>query len=291
MLFALALETKHHVGVTLLWIATTLVVTLVVQLIVHGTISRIVRRIVRPHYHQSQIEERKREDTLVSIFKTASSLVLWLIAIVVVLSEAHVNIAALLTGAGLIGVILGLGAQSTIKSYLAGIFIITENQYRVGDVITLNGIGITDGISGVVEDITIRITRLRDLDGNLHIITNGTANVITNRTFRFANINIDLNIGYDADIAKVESVINEVGATMAEDPNWQDAISEPIKFLRVDSFNESSVTIKSVGKVKAGSQWDVAGEFRRRILKAFALHKLEFQFPQVVVHTNKPTKS
>jgi len=283
MLFALMVTTRRNIGEILLRIAVTVIITLIVQLIVHATIGRIVRRLVHPHYHKSEIDERKREDTLISIFRTASSLVLWLVAIVIVLSEARVNIAALLTGAGLIGVILGLGAQNTIKSYLAGIFIIAENQYRVGDIITLNGLGITDGISGVVEDISIRITKLRDQDGNLHIVTNGTAGVITNRTFRYSGINIDLNVSYEADVSKIEATINEIGTTMAADPNWKDAISEPIKFLRVSSFNESSVTIKSVGKVKAGMQWDVAGEFRRRIMEAFKSAHIGIQYPQLVV--------
>jgi len=147
-------------------------------------------------------------------------------------------------------VVLGLGAQSTIKSYLAGLFIILENQYRVGDIITLNGLGIQDGVSGVVEDISIRITKLRDLDGNLHIVSNGTAQVITNRTFQYAKVNIDVPVSYDADIDKVQKVIDETGTAMASDEAWQKLILEPIKFLRVDSFNDFSV-----GRCAVGCRW------------------------------------
>lgn len=288
MQFASLLETRRSVGEILLAISITLLVTLIVQAVVHNFISRIVRRLVRRHYHQSAIEERKRENTLISIFRTASSLLLWIIAIIVMLAQARVNLAALLTGAGLIGVVLGLGAQSTIKSYLAGIFIITENQYRVGDVITLSGVGTPDGVSGVVEDITIRITKLRDIDGNLHIITNGTAGVITNKTFRSANVNVDLNVGYDADVDKIEKVVNDIGTKLATDEKWHDSTIEPIKFVGVSSFNESSVTVKSVGKVKAGSQWDMANDFRKRIMKAFTANHIDIQYPQVVVHQKKP---
>lgn len=289
MPFALlnSFESRHTIGTALLAIAATIMITLVVQVALRIIITKVVRRIVRPHYHQSKADERKREDTLISIFDTATALVLWIIAIILILWEAHVNIAALLTGAGLIGVIIGLGAQSTIKSYLAGIFIITENQYRVGDVITLNGIGVNDGISGVVEDISIRITKLRDADGNLHIVNNGMANVITNRTYQFAAVNIDLNVSYDADVDKLETVLNEIGAQQAGDPLWSDAITEPIKFLRVNAFTESAAVVRVSGKVRAGSQWDVAGDYRKRVLHSLAKAHLSVQLPQLVVQQQK----
>lgn len=271
-------------------VLVTIAVAAVVQLMVLTLISGIIRRVVRPHYHGSEVEEKKREDTLISIFRTATAAVVWLCTGIIVLAEFHVNVTTLVTSAGLIGVILGLGAQSTIKSYLAGLFIITEDQYRVGDIITLDGLGVSGGVSGVVEDISIRITKLRDLDGNLHIITNGTADVITNRTFQYANVNIDVNVSYEADVNKVEAVINEVGAKLAMDPQWKEKVAEPIQFIRVDGFNDSSVTIKSIGKVRPGSQWDVAGEFRRRLLPAFKAAKIDIPYPQLVVRDAKKGK-
>lgn len=254
-----------------------------VQLVLRETIGRIVRRLVKSHKYETLVEEQKREDTLIGIFRTTNAAVLWIIGVIIILSELHVNLAALVTGAGLIGVVVGLGAQNVIKDYLAGLFIIIENQYRVGDIITLNGLGIQDGVSGVVEDISIRITKLRDLDGNLHFVRNGLAGVISNRTFSYANINLDLAVSYAADIDVVEKVINATGGAMAADELWRELFVEPIQFLRVESFNESSVTIKSLGRVRPGSQWEVSGEFRRRIKKAFEKHGFEVPFPQVVV--------
>lgn len=265
-------------------IVITIVITFIIQSILHATIGRVVRRAVRSHKYESKAEEKKREDTLIRIFRTASAFMLWLVAIIVILAELNVNIAALLTGAGLIGVVAGIAAQNVIKNYLAGLYIIMENQYRVGDIITLSDIGGTNGTSGVVEDISIRATRLRDLDGTLHIVTNGTAAVITNRTFQYASPVLDIGVSYDADIDQVEKVINEVGQAMQKDAKWQDVILEPIQFLRVDSFNDSSVTVKAVGKVKPGEQWGVAGEFRRRVKQAFDKAGIEIPFPQVVVH-------
>lgn len=265
-------------------IVTTIVVIAVVQLIVRESIVPIVRRVVKRHPHQSKIEEQKREDTLVSIFRTASGTVLWTLGAVIILTELHVNLSALLTGAGLVGVIVGLGAQNVIKDYLAGIYIIAENQYRVGDIVMLEGTGATGGVAGVVEEITIRITKLRDLDGNLHFVRNGLAAVITNMSFQFANVNVDLRVGYDSDIDQVEEIVNEVGAKLALDPKWQDATIEPVQFLRLDSFADSYVVVKAVGKVRPASQWDIAAQFRRRIKKAFEEHGIDIPMPQVVVH-------
>jgi len=229
---------------------------------------KIVRRVVRSHHYKNKHEEKQREDTLVAIFNTAGAVFLWVIGIIVILTILRVNVAALLTGAGLIGIVVAVGAQSTVKDYLAGIFIILENQYRVGDVITLGP------VSGVVEGVTIRITKLRDMDGTIHFVPNGQITIVSNQTFGYANVNLDINVSYDSDVKKVQQVINEVGETLAHDTEWKESILEPIEFLRVNSFSESGVALKALGKVMPGSQWDVAGEFRKRLKVAFEKHHI-----------------
>lgn len=271
-------------------VAATIITATVLQIIVRHTIGRIVQRAVGGYKHvgktySTKIDEEKREHTLTALFRTATAVVIWTVAIVIILWQLQVNLAALMTGAGLIGIVVGFGAQQAIRDFLAGIFILVENQYRVGDIVTLRTAG-TD-VSGVVEDITIRITRLRDLDGNLHIVQNGAANIVTNRTFDYANVNIDIGVAYDSDVDHVEKTMNRVGADMAADDTWREHIVEPIKFLRVDNFDESSVRIKALGKVVPAMQWDVAGEFRRRIKKAFEKEGITIPFPQVVVHKPK----
>lgn len=266
-------------------IAAVIVTATIAQLILRESLTLVVRKIVRGHKFNSPLDEEKRENTLVTIFRTALAVTIWAIATVTILWQLDVNIAALLTGAGLVGIILGFGAQSAIRDFLAGIFIITENQYRVGDIVTLRAAG-TD-VSGVVEDITIRITRLRDLDGNLHIVQNGAANIITNRSFGFANVNVDVGVAYEADVNKVEKIMNKVGQDMKADQAWAGVIVEPIQFLRVDGFDDSSVRIKALGKVEPAMQWDVAGEFRRRLKKAFEKNDISIPFSQVVVHQAK----
>ena len=266
-------------------IILTILVIIGVQLILRDSIGRIVERAVRGHKYTSLTEERKREDTLTKIFRTAIAVILWTVGVVVILGELNVNIAALVTGAGVVGVVVGLGAQSAIKDFLAGIFVIMENQYRVGDIVSFSASGAN--VAGVVEDITIRITRLRDLDGNTHIVPNGSAGIVSNLSFGFANVNIDVNVGYDADIDKVEHIINEVGEKMVAEEPWKEDIIEPIKFLRIDSFGDSAVVVKALGKVKPGTQWDAAGSFRRRLKTAFDKHGIEIPLPQIVVHQRK----
>lgn len=267
----------------LVQILLTIIVTLLVQLLMRAPIEQLVRRAIRSHRYVSKEEERKREDTLITVFHTAGSVIMWIIAIIIILVQLHVNFAGLLTGAGLIGVIVGVGAQGAIRDFLAGIFIILENQYRVGDIVTFSA-GVAGGVSGVVEDITVRITKLRDLDGNLHIVPNGSVGVITNMTFQYANVNIDIPVSYTSDIDTIKKIINEVGIDLAGDEQLGPDVIEAVQFLRVDSFDASVMMIKALGKVKAGTQWDVAGEFRRRIKLAFDKHRVDIPYPQVVVH-------
>jgi len=263
-------------------IVLTIIGVLIIQLILRKVLERLVRGVVKGHRYASKTDERKREDTLIRIFRTLSAVALWTIAIIVILSELQVHIAALLTGAGLVGVIVGMGAQNVIKDYLAGILIIMENQYRVGDIVQLYANG--SNVAGVVEDVSIRATRLRDLDGNLHIVPNGSAGIITNMSLQFAQVNVDIGVSYETDIDKVEKIINDIGDNMIKEKPWSDNIIEPIQFLRLDQFGDSSITIKSVGKVKPATQWDTAGEFRRRLKKAFEKHDIEIPFPQIVIH-------
>ena len=192
---------------------------------------------------------------------------------------------ALATGAGLLGAIIGFGAQDSIRNILSGIFIIAENQYRIGDIVSLRVA--SKDVSGTVEDVSIRITRLRDLDGNTHIIPNGSIMVTSNLSFDFANVNIDVGVGYEADIDHVEKVINMVGKKLAEDEQWKQHIFEPIQFLRVDAFDESSVRVKALGKVEPAQQWGVAGEYRRRLKKAFEKESIKIPYNQVVIREGK----
>ena len=201
-----------------------------------------------------------------------------------ILSELGVDIGPLLAGAGIAGVALGFGAQSMVEDYLSGMFIILENQFRVGDVVRINN---EDRISGVVEHITVRQTVLRDLDGMVHHIPNGEIKVATNMTMEYSSINLDVGVGYDTDIDKLEKLVNEVGIELLKDTDWKDKIIEAPKFERVDEFGDSAIIIKILGTTQPMEQWKVTGELRRRLKKAFDKNNIEIPFPQRTIHKAK----
>jgi small conductance mechanosensitive channel len=244
-------------------------------------VSRIVRRAMRREGFSTKREAKQREDTLVGIISTAVKVAAWLMGFMLIAQNIGIEIGPLLAGASIAGVALGFGTQSLVKDLLSGLFIIIENQYRVGDIVTIAG------VSGQVQIINMRQTVLRDLDGNVHHIPNGLVEVATNMSSEFSRINLNVGVSYDTDIDKAEKVINEVGAALAADPKWESSIELAPKFERIDAFNENSVTLKILGQVKSAKQWDVAGELRRRIKKAFDKNGIEIPFPQVVVHQKR----
>jgi small-conductance mechanosensitive channel len=277
-------------SIPIVQIVIVIIITYALHRFTGVLVTNFVHRILARHDFETMSDRSKQEDTLKAIFRTAISLIIFLTAIAVILGILHVNIAQIATGAGFVGIIIGIGAQTTIRDYLAGIFILTENQYRVGDIITLAGGGVGAPTSGVIEDISLRITKLRDLDGALHIIRNGEASIVTNRTYKYSSVVIDVGVAYDSDIDLVEKIMNDVGKHMLRDPELAKVIIEPIKFLRVDAFGGSAVTIKTLGKVIPSKQWDIAGEYRRRLLTAFNEKGVEIAFPQIVVHNAKTKK-
>lgn len=264
---------------------TILILIYVVRKFAMVVVGRLVRRAIKSHHYQSHTEERQREDTLTSVINTTIRVGLYVLAGLMLLGEAGVNIAPLLAGAGVVGVALGFGAQSVVKDFLSGAFIIIENQYRVGDVVSINGT-----VSGMVEKISLRETVLRDLDGMVHHIPNGYVEYATNMTMEYANVNLDIGVGYDTDLDKLELLINEVGSELAKDDTWRTRIFDAPSMLRVDNFGDSAIVVKITGKTAPMKQWEVTGELRKRLKKAFDKAGIEIPFPQRTLHEYKPAK-
>lgn len=245
-------------------------------------IDRIIRKIVPPNrYGGSKQAELKREDTLIRITHGTMQVVLWILVLLLVLSEVGINIAPLVAAAGVAGLAFGFGGQYLIRDLISGFFIILENQYRIGDVVCF------DKTCGLVEDITLRASILRDLDGTVHHVPHGSIERVSNLTKQFARVNINLGISYNADLEKVIDVINTTGAELAEDEKWKEHILKKIQFERVDDFADSAVIVKVLGDTAPIMQWAVAGEFRKRIKIAFDKAGIEIPFPQRVVHVEK----
>jgi small conductance mechanosensitive channel len=196
-----------------------------------------------------------------------------------ILSEAGVAIGPLLAAAGIAGIAFGFGGQYLIRDIISGLFITLENQYRIGDVVCF------DGTCGLVEDITLRMTTLRNLDGTVHHIPHGEIKTVSNLTKHYARVNLNVGVSYGSNLEHVIEVVNRVGRELAEDPAWKEHVTKAPQFLRVDDFADSAVIIKILGETKPIKQWDVTGELRKRLKIAFDKEGIEIPFPQRVVHT------
>jgi small conductance mechanosensitive channel len=195
-----------------------------------------------------------------------------------ILSELQIDIAPILAGAGVVGIAIGFGAQSLVKDLVAGLFIIIENQYRVGDVVRIAD------VAGIVESINLIKTVLRDLDGVVHIVLNGEIRVASNFTKDWSRVNLNVSVAYGEDLDHVISVINRVGKELAEDPEWAPLILKAPQVLRVDNLGDSGVEIKILGDTKPIRQWDVMGELRRRLKNAFDKEGIEIPWPHTKVY-------
>jgi small-conductance mechanosensitive channel len=198
-----------------------------------------------------------------------------------ILEEGGVKIGPILAGAGIVGLAFGFGGQYLIRDIITGLFIIIENQYRIGDVINIDATG------GLVEDISLRVTTLRDLDGTVHHIPHGEIKKVANLSKGWARVNLDLGVSYSANMEHVIEVVNRTGKELAEDPLYKDSIISPPKFLRVNDFADSAVIIKVLGDTKPLKQWEITGEFRKRIKVAFDNEGISIPFPQRVIHQAK----
>ncbi len=243
----------------------------------------IVRRsVTRTKYKESKGEMEKRTNTLLAIFQGVGRVFIVIVAIMMVLSEVGIAVAPILAGFGIVGIALGFGAQYLIRDLIAGIFIILENQYRVGDVARVAD------VAGLVEEVTLRKTVLRDLDGIVHHVPNGEIKIASNFTRHFGRVNLNVSVAYDTDLDHAISVINRVGKELAEDEKWRKVIKSPPQALRVDNLGDSGIDIKILGDVEPIRQWDVMGELRLRLKKAFDAEGIEIPWPHTKVYFGNP---
>lgn len=252
--------------------------------ILHKIFRAIIEKTVRMAVvddGRSADSEKKREDTLIQVFSTTLKIAVLTLAVLMVLQEFGMQIGPILAGAGIVGLAFGFGGQYLIRDIISGLFIILENQYRVGDVVRF------DNIRGTVEEITLRKTTLRDIDGTVHHIPHGEIKTVSNFSKNFACVNLNIGVAYDSDIEKVIGIVNRIGKNLAEDPEWKEAILKAPYFLRVDELADSSVVIKILGDTIPHKQWEVMGEMRKRLLIEFRKEGIEIPFPQRVVHQAK----
>ncbi|MBK8809045.1 MAG: mechanosensitive ion channel family protein [Bacteroidales bacterium] len=255
--------------------------TFVLQKILKKVIEKGIRVAIVPGKYVSKLAEMKREDTLIRIFNGFTNVTLYTISVLMILSEIGLKTGPILAGAGIVGLAVGFGGQYLIRDVIAGLFIIIENQYRVGDVVNFDGTG------GLVEDITLRMTTIRDLDGTVHHVPHGEIKKVSNLSKYFSRVNLNIGIAYDSDLEHVIAVVNRVGEDLANDVLWKEFIIKAPAFLRVDDFADSAIIIKILGETQPIKQWDVCGELRMRLKIAFDKEGISIPFPQRVVHYPK----
>jgi small conductance mechanosensitive channel len=227
----------------------------------------------------SAIEVQKRMDTLDELGANVVRSFVVLIAGVMVLSALDLDVGPAIAGLGVVGIAVGFGAQSLVRDYLNGALILIENQYSKGDVVSIAG------VSGSVEDFSLRRTTLRDLDGVVHTVPNGEVKVASNRTRTWARINQNVTVAFGTDIDKAITVVDELGRQMHDDPIWKRRILEPPRVERVESIEERGITLKILGTVRASEQWAAGGEFRKLLLEAFARNGIQLPRPPQVIVT------
>ena len=249
----------------------------------HGIIKALLDREATEGTAQelSAIEVRKRIDTLDLLGRNVIRFLVFVIAALMILREFGLDIGPAVAGLGVVGIAVGFGAQSLVRDYLNGALILVENQFSKGDVVSVAG------VTGTVEDFSLRRTTLRDLDGIVHTVPNGEIKVASNRTRTWARINQNVMVAFGTDIDKAIGVVDGVGREMANDPVWKRRVLEPPRVERVESIDEMGITLKILGSVRASEQWAAAGEFRKRLLAAFAENGIEIPRPHRVVFTGE----
>lgn len=269
---------KNEAFQTLLRIVGVLLVALVLTWLMRRGVRRMESRVAQ---ETTPLRQLKRTQTLTKVMTSAGTVVLWTIAGIYVVSLIGFNLAPLLAGVGVIGLAIGFGAQNLVKDIVTGFFMLFEDQYGVGDIIEINQVA-----SGKVEELTLRVTGLRSIDGTMHYIANGDITHVANRSKDWARAVIDVGVAYKEDPSKVRTILNGVSETAWTDGSEfaRKLYAEP-EVLGVELLGEYEVVWRVLADTKPGKQWEVAREMRERIKVAFDEHGVEIPFPHRVMVT------
>jgi len=256
-----------------------IIVAILLYFICRWIIPSIMKKSVAHRMSDEAEEEiQKRADTLSSILVKIAAIIIAVIAVVTILPEFGVNIATLIAGIGVGGLAIAFAAQNLVRDFITGFFIILEDQYRIGDVVSIAG------VAGAVEEIGLRRTVLRGVDGHVHSVPNGKVDISSNMTKKYSRVDLNISVGYNENLKRVIDTINRICTEMAEDPQWkEDFISTP-SVLRVDKLGDSGIDIKILGDTKPSRQWPVMGELRLRLKDTFDNEGIEIPWPHTKVY-------
>ncbi len=259
------------------------VVRIVLILVVAWVLQALSRRLIRIFRtyvsRRTGGDEIARIETLARVFRNAAGVVILIVAGTLILGEVGISVAPILATAGVAGVAIGFGAQSLIKDYFNGFFLLLDDQVREGDVVEVAGKG------GLVEEVTLRYVRLRDMQGHVHYIPNGEIKLVTNRTREFATPVIEIGIAYREDPDEALQIMREVAAGMRTDVDWRERIADDLEVIGVERWADSAVVLRArVRVVPPIQQWNVRREYLKRLKKAFDARGIEIPFPHLTLY-------
>lgn len=254
-----------------------------VILFIAWVLLRLSRRLIRMFRlymggRATDPEDQRRIDTLARVFRYITTVIISLVAGMLALSELGISIAPILGAAGVVGLAVGFGAQSLIKDFFTGFFLLLENQIRQGDVVEVGG------KTGIVEEVTLRYLRLRDFEGSVHYVPNGLITTVTNRSRGFAQALVEVGVAYRENVDEAFDAMREVGAAMRNCPEFADKILDDLEIVGVERWDTSAVALRCRFKVKPLEQWVVRREFLRRLKTAFEARGIEIPYPHLTLY-------
>jgi len=263
----------------------TIIVAIILLVVGDKVVDRLTRRLIyRTHRTMHRKDIEKRQNTLAGLMTALWRILVISIAVYTIITKLipDVSLQPLFASAGVIGVAIGFGSQSLVKDFLSGLFIISENQYRVGDVIEI------DGFAGTVERIGSRSTVIRDVDGNVHYFPNGIIQHVINKTMGYSMARFTLLIAPEENLDQVIEIINTTGKELAAEDDWKAKIIEAPSYATMTDFTATAITIIVSGKTQPSDQWSVTAEMRRRILAEFDRHHIDLGYiPGMPLATGK----
>lgn len=273
---------KHHLEEYLEWLDILFVIfELAIILILAWFISNLAKKIIRSIEQKmashSSLDDAKRIKTLSRVIRYITSVVIFSLTVMTVLSTIGIPIAPLIATAGVAGVAIGFGSQSLVKDYFTGFVMLIENQIRQGDRISIAG------KFGLVEEVTLRYIRLRDYEGVVHFVPNSAISVVTNYSRNFIYAVMDVCVAYKTDLNHLNQTLIKVAKGMREDPKFANLILDDLEIAGLDSFGESSIIVKCRIKVDTNSQMLIKREFQGKLKLAFEQEEIEIPFPQLVI--------
>lgn len=256
-----------------------IVLIIVLAWVLTAALQRLVRAArVRIASRLHGVDAARRAETVGRVIRYLVALVVGALALMMVLGEVGISLAPILGAAGVVGLAIGFGAQSLVKDYFTGFFILFEDQVRTGDVVTIAGIG------GLVEDITLRHVRLRDYDGTVHFIPNNLITTVSNMSRGFAQAVADVSVAYREDLDEVFAVMRETAAALRADPAFSERILADLELAGVERWDDSAVIVRCRFKVQPLAQWDVRREYLRRLKQAFDARGIEIPYPHLTLY-------